>query len=164
MTLYPPPRVLGNAYTKKTYYEKGITYCKEWEDFSNFKKDMYDTYQDNLELDRIDNTKGYYKENCHWVTKKRNCRNKTNTVFIIDPIEGKIALIDVCEELGIYYPRIRDRLIREGITDCDKLFYPFNLSIKHRLEMPIIPCKACGTTGGTIDKKTQRAFILLQIW
>ena len=147
---------IGNEHTKKSYYEKGITYCEEWEFFENFKKDMFDTYDDTLELDRIDNTKGYSKENCRWVTKKQNCRNKSNTIYLNDPIEGKIALIDICEELEIYYPKVRDRLIRENITDCDELFYPYNLSVKHHLEIPIAPCKACGTMGGTIDKKTQR--------
>jgi hypothetical protein len=36
-------------------------------------------------LDRIDNTKGYSKDNCRWATHSQNNRNKSNNVFI----EGK---------------------------------------------------------------------------
>ena len=51
------------------YGGRGITYCEEWKDFINFWNDMKNTYSDDLTINRIDNDKGYFKENCEWTTK-----------------------------------------------------------------------------------------------
>lgn len=48
------------------YGAKGITVCEEWHNIKNFINDMDASYKSNLSLDRIDNKKGYYKENCRW--------------------------------------------------------------------------------------------------
>lgn len=56
---------------------RGINVCNEWHDVKNFIVDMYPTYKEGLSLDRIDNDKGYSKENCRWVEdriQKRNTR------------------------------------------------------------------------------------------
>lgn len=67
----------------KYYGAKGITICNEWTDkdngFINFRNWALNTgYADNLELDRIENKKGYYPENCHFVTHSENQKNKGN--------------------------------------------------------------------------------------
>jgi hypothetical protein len=59
------------------YGGRGITYNPTWEHFENFQKDMQEGYNDTLTLDRIDNNKGYSKENCRWVTKKQQCENRS---------------------------------------------------------------------------------------
>ena len=56
------------------YGGRGITVCDDWKDFRNFYRDMGDA-PDGLEIDRIDNYKGYCKENCRWVTRKENLNN-----------------------------------------------------------------------------------------
>jgi hypothetical protein len=52
--------------------------CDEWK--NNFQAfydwAMLNEYQDNLELDRIDNDKNYSPDNCRWVTHKENCNNR----------------------------------------------------------------------------------------
>lgn len=64
------------------YGGRGITVCEEWKvDFSNFIKDMGEKPK-NLTLDRIDNNKGYFKENCRWVTMKVQNRNRRDSVKI----------------------------------------------------------------------------------
>jgi len=61
----------------KNYGGRGITVCGEWaDDFMNFYEDMSVDWKKNLELDRRDNDKGYYKDNCRWITRKQNTRNK----------------------------------------------------------------------------------------
>ncbi len=61
----------------KPYLKRGIGVCKEWETYEVFKTWAIETKVDpKLELDRIDNDKGYSPDNCRWVTHKENCRNK----------------------------------------------------------------------------------------
>lgn len=59
---------------KKNYFDRGIGYCKEWEKFESFYADMGDC--NGLEIDRIDNDKGYSKENCRWTTHTVQIRNQ----------------------------------------------------------------------------------------
>lgn len=67
----------GKMYAR--YKQRGITVCDEWNnDFDRFKNDMGDIPFKDAELDRIDNDKGYYKENCRWVTREQNRINKSS--------------------------------------------------------------------------------------
>lgn len=60
----------------------GITVCQEWRnDFTQFLSDMGEK-PEGMELDRINNSLGYFKENCRWVTHRENCRNKSNNRLI----------------------------------------------------------------------------------
>jgi hypothetical protein len=69
------------------YKKNNITVCKEWKDFETFKKDMGPKPTPTHTLDRIDNNKGYHKDNCRWATPKQqranqgytNNKNKDNT-------------------------------------------------------------------------------------
>ena len=59
------------------YGGRGITMCEEWqEDFLSFYKDMGEPPTPEHQLDRIDNNGNYTKENCRWVTRQENCRNR----------------------------------------------------------------------------------------
>lgn len=63
----------------KRYGAKGITVDPLWRlDFFNFLEDMGDRLQRELTLDRIDNSKGYYKDNCRWATIQVQSANRTN--------------------------------------------------------------------------------------
>jgi hypothetical protein len=62
----------------KDYWWRGITCCERWEKFENFYNDMWDSWKPWLQIDRIDNDWNYEKSNCRWVTRKENCRNKSN--------------------------------------------------------------------------------------
>lgn len=49
-----------------SYGGRGIDYQESWKQFENFWDDMREGYQDDLTLDRIDNSAGYSKDNCRW--------------------------------------------------------------------------------------------------
>lgn len=65
----------------KYYGGRGITYTPEWETFDKFYKEMGLSYKKGLTLDRINNDKGYCKENCRWVTKKVQAQNRRNVLL-----------------------------------------------------------------------------------
>lgn len=66
---------------RTNYVLRGITVSERWKQFANFVKDMGECPV-GMELDRIDNSLGYFKENCRWVTRAQNQLNKTNLRLI----------------------------------------------------------------------------------
>lgn len=78
-----------NANNFKDYGAKGIVMCDEWRnDFKAFYDwAMENGYNPNAKrgectIDRIDNNKGYFPENCRWVDNLVQQNNKKNNVFI----------------------------------------------------------------------------------
>lgn len=92
------------------YGGRGITVCERWNYFVNFIEDM-GIPATSLQIDRIDNDKGYYKENCRWVSHKQNSRNKAGTVFLTYQGETK-SLMDWAEYIGITGRDLRRRIYR----------------------------------------------------
>lgn len=56
-------------------YYSHITYDKSWELFENFYKDMGDR-PEGTSLDRVDNSKGYCKDNCLWRSSSYQSKNQ----------------------------------------------------------------------------------------
>lgn len=65
------------------YGGRGITVCEQWLKFENFYEDMGQRPNPSLTIERVDNNKGYFPENCIWATKEVQARNtrihKNNT-------------------------------------------------------------------------------------
>jgi len=100
----------NNAY--RNYGGRGITYCKEWEKFENFWRDMEEGYDDNLTLDRIDNNGNYCKENCRWVDYKTQMNNMRSNRII--EYKGKeYTLSELSEATGIKYWLLQLRLSKD---------------------------------------------------
>jgi hypothetical protein len=57
---------------------RGIKVCSEWS--NNFEPFYHwaisNGYKDSLSIDRIDNDKGYFPDNCRWATAKEQANNK----------------------------------------------------------------------------------------
>lgn len=77
-------RCSKNYSEKHLYYDRGISVCEEWKkDFSLFRSWAKENgFKEGLTIDRIDNDKGYFPENCRWVTQLVNCNNRRNTVMV----------------------------------------------------------------------------------
>lgn len=104
----------------KHYSSRGITVCERWRNsFQNFADDMAETYQRGLQLDRIDNTKGYNKENCRWASAKTQANN-TSTNTWIDTPTGKMTVKQAAEQFGIKYTTLLNRVCSGWPND--KLF------------------------------------------
>lgn len=69
----------------KNYGARGIKVCKRWATFEQFYADMGPKPL-GVDLDRVDNNKGYSPENCRWASRKENIRN-TRAVKMIE-IDG----------------------------------------------------------------------------
>jgi len=65
----------------KRYGALGITVRKEWEEFEKFYADMGDRPAGKT-IDRIEGTKGYYKDNCRWATLQEQCANRSSNAII----------------------------------------------------------------------------------
>ncbi len=64
----------------ETYKKLGV--CDRWKEYLNFKADMGECPDNRLQLDRIDNQKGYFPGNCRWVTSKQNLDNRRTLKII----------------------------------------------------------------------------------
>ena len=84
--------------SKHYYQDRGITVCDEWLVFENFRDwALSHGYSDDLEIDRIDNDKGYCPENCRWVSRRENINNRRNTTRL----EDGTPLAMFCSRVGI---------------------------------------------------------------
>lgn len=68
------------------YKARGIGICEEWLGAAGRKRfilwGLGAGYTRGLELDRINNEKGYSPTNCRWATRSQQMRNTANSVFV----------------------------------------------------------------------------------
>ena len=95
------------------YGGRGITVCDEWNDFEKFYSDIGKTYNKDLTLDRIDNDKGYSKENCRWATMKEQHNNRRGNTRITFNGETK-TISEWADKLDMKYGALLCRLIKYG--------------------------------------------------
>lgn len=104
-----------NCVRYKDYGGRGIVICPEWQDDFDAFADWAKTngYDDTLTIDRVDVDGNYEPSNCRWITLKEQSRNMRKTVYA--EYKGvKKPLIEWCEELGLVYDTVHDRITRRG--------------------------------------------------
>lgn len=112
----------------RNYGARGISVDKNWSNFINFKNDMLKKYNKHVELfgekntqiDRINNNKNYYKENCCWSTRKEQNRNKRTNRWIIYKNETK-TIAEWAELINIDYDALQRRTNKNIIKKLKQL-------------------------------------------
>lgn len=106
----------------KDYGARGITVCDEWEnDYLAFKRDMVEGWAPGLTIERIDNNKGYYKENCRWIVMKLQARNRRSTRYLTTSY-GTLSTPETAELAGLSYSCVYNRY-KKGLIG-DELIQP----------------------------------------
>ena len=101
----------------KDYGAKGITVCDAWADFQTFADWATAAgWTKGLEIDLIDNAKGYSPENCRITTRLENARNRQNIRQLT--MNGEtLPLWRWAEVLGLRPDTIHQRLHRGDDDD-----------------------------------------------
>jgi hypothetical protein len=102
------------------YGARGINVCEPW------KKSFYcfyvwalsNGYKEGLQIDRSDNEKGYYEENCRWVTNAENCRNRRSS---------KLKIKDVLEIKSLLRKGVYQRTIAKMFGLCQATVKDINI-------------------------------------
>lgn len=101
-----------NHISYSRYGGRGIKMCDEWynsyEAFESWS--LENGFEPNLQIDRIDNDGDYCPENCRWITKKENCRNRDNGKEFVYHGEKYKCLSKFCEENNIDIELVNHRL------------------------------------------------------
>lgn len=93
-----------------TYGGRGVSVCKEWHSFKNFYSwAMEDGYCENLTIERNDCDGNYCPQNCCWITKSDQSKNRRSNRRITYNGETKL-ISEWAEELGINRSTLRHRL------------------------------------------------------
>ena len=100
----------NNTYAR--YGGRGIKICDRWLNFSNFVADMGEPAAGKT-IERIDNDKGYSKENCRWASMKEQCQNRGSSVFVEYNGQRK-TMAEWSEISGIKYATLRNRIIAQN--------------------------------------------------
>lgn len=121
----------------KNYGGRGIKICRKWLGKNGFKNFLIwaleNGYSENLQIDRIDNNKGYSPDNCRWVDKKTNMRNRRNSIKIDEKplIEIAIEMNIKYSTLARRYKKYKDiRIPQTRCVECREFFYPYRSNQK----------------------------------
>ena len=106
---------------EKDYINRGIDVCQEWLTFENFEKwALSNGFDPSLQLDRINNNEGYSPDNCRWVSRSVNQRNKSNTNMVIWN-GNRIPLADVYDSVGCSIPyKLVEQRVRRDKWDVNR--------------------------------------------
>ena len=110
------------------YGAKGIKVCDEWiKNPKSFEEwALSNGYQDDLSIDRINENKDYYPENCRWITLENNSKYKSTTNLI--EVDGEVhtgrewsQILDLgLGTINLYFRKYPNELVKEFIRQRQK--------------------------------------------
>lgn len=97
------------------YGGRGIRMCAEWqESFDNFADwALANGFREDLTIERVDVNGDYCPENCCWIPRKEQAFNKRDTIWI-NYHGRKVQLKKLCDEKGLHYDAIHNRIVAKG--------------------------------------------------
>ena len=114
----------------KDYGGRGITLCPAWDDFEAFAKWAEENgYEPGMQLDRIDNNKGYSPDNCRWCTSAENNHNRRTTSLIDGIPLREFADLHHLDYQTVHYRYHRLRKSGQEITTESILAYANQLPL-----------------------------------
>lgn len=114
----------SNDASYKHYGQRGIAMCDEWkESFETFYYwALSNGYEDGLSIERKDVNGNYCPENCCWIKRSEQSKNRTNTIYATLNGETK-RLFEWCEILKLNYHTVYNRIYKMGLSPEDALIY-----------------------------------------
>jgi hypothetical protein len=109
------------------YQKNNIKVCSEWDDFQQFLNDMGKRPSEKHSLDRIDNNKGYSKENCRWVTFEIQAKNRGDFNKKFTYKNETMILKDWARKFKIHYTTLYIRIYREGLKFEEAISRPLRI-------------------------------------
>ena len=104
---------------------KNVPVCEEWiRNYLSFKSwALQNGYRDDLTIDRIDNNKGYFPDNCRWADAKTQANNRRSNVYL--ELDGENHTIAEWE-LKLGFPKkVLQQRHRNGWSVEDILLTPY---------------------------------------
>lgn len=100
---------------------KNVTYCKEWEDFRNFFRDMGERPK-GTSLDRINPHGNYEPSNCRWADAITQENNRTNNRKF--EYNGEIlTLPQIARKYNISRSNLANKIYIKKMAVCDAVDY-----------------------------------------
>lgn len=134
----------------KNYGARGVTVCDEWRtDFWAFAKWAYDNgYAPELTIDRKNNDMGYSPDNCQWVERADQNRNRRGVTLY-----RGLTLPQICESEGVSPSAVKCRM-DTGMT-LDEAVAAVKRSQEHRETIGSMraECGARGVPYGTVESR-----------
>lgn len=125
------------------YGGRGIRVCDRWlNSVATFVADMGLKPSSKHELDRRDNNGHYEPDNCRWVLRTVNSRNRRSSKLLTFRGETR-TVVEWCEVLNLRYPAILKRL-ESGQTVEQALSLPVRTKSPKGQRRPLPRCVGCG--------------------
>ena len=99
----------------KDYGGRGISVDSLWDSFENFWEDMKGGYTNEMTIERVDVDGNYCKENCIWIPRVKQNRNKRNVpLYLFDGVT--LTLPEVASAIGLNYHTLYQRMFKLGMS------------------------------------------------
>lgn len=121
------------------YGGRGIKVCEDWHTFENFHRDMGDPPFKGASIERLDNTKGYSKDNVVWANRSTQNNNTRRSVRFTYK-DKEYTLGELANLSGIKKATLNSRI------------YLYGMSVKEAIETPVRTASEAATLTASPDK------------